>query len=178
MANYIYIATSLDGFIADKDGGLDWLNEMPNPNNDDFGFFEFVSGVDAIVMGKNTFQMVLSFDVEWPYPIPVFVLSNTLKEIPKDLEGKVEIVSGEPADVVNLLKGKGYTDLYIDGGKVIQSFLSEGLIDQMVISKVPVLLGNGISLFGNSGSMQKFEHLQTVSYENGMVKSHYIKIDK
>lgn len=176
MTNYIYIATSLDGFIAETDGGLDWLNNLPNPTGSDFGFIDFISRIDAIVMGKNTFEMILSFGVDWPYPIPVFVLSSSLKEIPAELEGKVELLSGKPCDIINELKAKGYNDLYIDGGAVIQSFLADDLIDEMIISKAPVLLGRGISLFADMAKSQNFEHLQTMSYENGLVKSHYRRI--
>ena len=81
MANYVYIATSLDGFIADKDGGLDWLMEIPNPDKSDYGFAEFMNTVDALLMGRKTFEIVVSFG-QWPYTKPVFVLSNSLKEIP------------------------------------------------------------------------------------------------
>ena len=83
MANFVYIAQSLDGYIADKNGGLDWLNEIPNPDNSDFGFAEFLNNIDAIVMGRKTFEQVMSFGV-WPYPKPVFVVSTSLKELPQD----------------------------------------------------------------------------------------------
>ena len=121
MANYVYIATSLDGFIATVDGGIDWLNEIPNPEQSDYGYAEFISGIDAIVMGRGTFEKVLTFG-DWSYEKPVFVLSNSLEEVPEHLAGKVEIIRGEISEVVSLLNQRGYTNLYIDGGKVIQSF--------------------------------------------------------
>ena len=96
MTNYVYIATSLDGHIATSEGGLDWLNEVPNPEQSDYGFADFMSGIDAIVMGRNTFETVRSFGV-WPYERPVFVLSENLPEIPAELAGKAELVGGERA---------------------------------------------------------------------------------
>ena len=83
MTNIVYIATSLDGYIADKEGGLDWLNCVPNPHQDDMGFVDFMNSIDALVMGRNTFETVCGFDMPWPYNKPVFVLSNTLKSIPE-----------------------------------------------------------------------------------------------
>ena len=90
--NSVFIATSLDGYIADKNGGIDWLHSIPNPENDDMGYVEFNNEIDALVMGRTTFETVLGFDVEWPYDKPVFVLSNKLKEIPESHKGKAFLV--------------------------------------------------------------------------------------
>lgn len=98
MPNYVYIATNLDGYIATTDGGIDWLSAVPNPDNDDYGYAEFISGI-AIVMDRKTFEKVLTFDA-WPYTKPVFVLSNSLKEIPEIVSNKVELLSGEPSALV------------------------------------------------------------------------------
>ena len=94
MTNYIYIATSLDGFIATEDGRLDWLEELPNPEKSDYGFAEFINSIDAIVMGRNTFEKVLTCD-RWVYEKPVFIFSNTLTKLPEHLLGKAEIINGE-----------------------------------------------------------------------------------
>ena len=174
MANYVYIATSLDGFIATSDGGLDWLMEIPNPDKSDYGFVDFIKGIDAVVMGRNTFEKVLSFD-EWPYNKPVFVLSNSLMEMPKQVVGKAEIVKGDIKNVINHLNKRGYKNLYIDGGKVIQSFLKEDLIDEMIITKVPVLLGKGIPLFGEIDHSLKFRYTRTEVFNKTLVKSHYVR---
>ena len=147
MANYVYIATSLDGFIATCEGGLDWLSEIPNTEQSYFGYAEFISGIDAILMGRNTFQKVLTFDT-WPYDKPVFVLGNTLVSVPENVADKTEIVNGEVRMLVDQLNKRGYHNLYVDGGSVIQSFLEEDLIDEMIITRVPILLGDGIPLFG------------------------------
>ena len=94
LKNKVFIATSIDGFIADKKGGIDWLTSIPNPENNDMGYGEFISGINAIVMGRNTFQTVCGFDIDWPYTKPVFVLSNTMESIPKDYRGKAELMKG------------------------------------------------------------------------------------
>jgi dihydrofolate reductase len=174
MTNYVYIATSLDGFIATVDGGIDWLNEIPNPQKSDYGYAEFISGIDAIVMGRRTFEKVLTFG-EWSYDKPMFVLSNSLTTAPEHLKDKVEIVRGEISEVISMLNQRGYSDLYIDGGKVIQSFLNEDLIDVLIITKVPILLGDGIPLFDKLGHILKFKHMKTEVYNNTLVKSSYVR---
>ena len=177
MANYIYIATSLDGYIASEDGGLEWLTEFPNPTNSDYGFNDFMQRVDALVMGRNTYEKVLSFG-QWPYTKKVFVLSNNLKEIPEELADKVEIISGDIKAVTADLNKKGYVNLYIDGGKVIQSFLKEGLIDEMIITRIPILLGAGIPLFGKLDKPVQFDQVETEILDDLLVKSHYKIISK
>lgn len=176
MTNYVYIATSIDGFIAGDNNELEWLNDLPNPDNDDFGFSEFIKDIDALVMGRNTFETVIGFGCPWPYAVPVFVLSNTLKDIPVDLQCKVEILKGDPAGIVSYLNTEGYHNLYIDGGKVIQSFLKADLIDEMIISIAPVFLGKGISLFSNDCNRLDFKHLATEKYANGLIKNRYGRV--
>ncbi len=174
MANYVYIATSIDGFIADKDGGLDWLMETPNPEKSDFGFSDFLKKVDGIIMGRNTFEKVLSFE-EWPYSKKVFVLSSTLIEIPENLVGKVHIIKGELTQILSDLNKKGFMNLYIDGGKTIQSFLKKDLIDEIIITRVPILLGSGIPLFAHLDSPIKFQKIKTEVLNDTLVKSYYKK---
>ena len=173
MPNHVYIATSLDGYIADRDGGLGWLMNIPNPGNSDFGFADFLSGIDAIVMGRNTFEMVASFPGDWPYPIKVFVYSNSLNAVPKRLEDNAEIVSGNPSEIVVSLNAKGFRNLYIDGGKTIQTFLSFDLIDEMEIAQIPVLLGDGAPLFGFLKAPMDFELVSSHIEGNLFVKSRY-----
>ncbi len=175
MVNYIYIATSLDGYIATSEGNLDWLNEIPNPEKSDFGFAEFMSGIDALVMGRKTFEKALTFDV-WPYEKPVFVLSSSMDNVPKKLENNVKIISGSPKEVVDLLKEFGHQNLYIDGGITIQGFLEDDLIDEIIITRVPVLLGNGIPLFDNLSRSLRFRHERTQILNEMLVKSHYKRI--
>lgn len=173
MSNRVFIATSLDGFIATKDGDTMWLHEYGDPSSgDDFGFSDFMNTVDALVMGRKTYEQILTFD-QWVYDKKVFVLSNTIKEVRSDLVDKVEIVSGEVRSVVSSLSKRGYKNLYIDGGKTIQSFLNEGLIDEMIITTAPILLGDGIKLFDNLKSTFNLTHKETITNSFGLVKSRY-----
>ncbi|MFC5080199.1 dihydrofolate reductase family protein [Vibrio thalassae] len=171
MANIVYIGTSLDGYIADKNNDLDWLHDVPNPEGSDFGFAEFMDSIDGLVMGRNTLEIVLGFGVEWPYSKPVFVLSNTLTEVPKGYEDRVFLVKGKLSDIVSELNSKGYNNLYIDGGKTIQSFLAEDLIDEMIITTIPTLLGGGVSLFGELDKPLKFKHVSAERYLDCIVKN-------
>lgn len=172
MSNKVYIATSIDGFIATPNGGLKWLEEIPNPDKSDFGFSEFVSGIDAIIMGRKTFDKVLSFNA-WPYDKPVFVLSNLLKNVPLSLEGCAEIIKGDIKEIISDLNAKGFRNLYIDGGKVIQSFLKRDLIDEMIISQVPIILGNGIPLFGVIDRKLNFKLIKSEVFNSSLVKNYY-----
>lgn len=175
MANIVFIATSIDGYIADKDGGLDWLHSVPNPDHVDMGFAPLLERVDALVMGRNTLEVVLSFDVDWPYTKPVFVLSNTLTQVPEGYEDKVFLVNGELTEVVKDLNERGYQDLYIDGGVTIQNFLKQDLIDQLTISTIPVVLGGGAKLFGELDELQKFKLVESKVYLDAIVQSSYVR---
>ncbi|WP_041279038.1 dihydrofolate reductase family protein [Desulfotalea psychrophila] len=177
MANIVFIGVSLDGYIADKDGGLEFLQCIPNPEHDELGFPEFMASIDALLMGRNTYETILSFGGEWPYSKPVFVLSNSLTSLPEHLKGKGElIISGSVEEVTQQLNQQGFTNLYIDGGKLIQSFLKLDMIDELVISKIPILLGGGTSLFGDLQSHLMFEHVSTEVLLNAIVQSHYKRI--
>ena len=175
MVNCIFIATSLDGFIAAEDGSVDWLTEIPDPDRSDGGFSEFIDRIDAVVMGRNTFEIVHSFG-QWPYTKPVFVLSNSLDYLPDGYEGKAEIMKGEPSSIVKKMAQRGYHDLYIDGGMVIRSFLKEDLIDEMIITRVSILLGNGIPLFHDLSRIMKFKHKETIVLNEYLVQSRYERI--
>ena len=174
MANTVYIATSLDGYIARKDGNIDWLMEVPNPDNSDYGFSTFMKRIDGIIMGRKTFELVLDFG-GWPYSKPVFILSNSMTNIPEDLKEKAKIVKGELKEIMSSLNKKGFKNLYIDGGKTIQSFLNENLIDELIITRIPIILGSGIPLFDKMDLEIRFEHVQTEIFNNALVKSRYIK---
>jgi dihydrofolate reductase len=172
--NYVYIATSIDGYIATSSGGIEWLHELPNPSNSDYGYSEFIKNIDALLMGRNSFEKIMTFD-EWPYEDKVFVLSSTLTEVPPELVGKVEFISGSPADILSNVNSLGFNNLYIDGGLVIQSFLAEDLIDELIVTRIPIVLGSGIPLFGKLIKPLKFTHKTTKVYDDQLVKSHYIR---
>src|SRR6185436_1034173 len=171
LKTIVYIGTSLDGFIARKNGDIDWLTQFAN---DDAirAYDEFMSRVDVILIGRGTFEKVLSFP-SWPYEKKVFVLSTTITEAPGPLKEKVTILSLKPAEVLDYFSGKGYSTIYVDGGKVIQDFLKADLIDEMIISKVPVLIGSGIPLFGHLDIDLQFRHQRTELGSNGLVRSYY-----
>lgn len=176
MPNIVFIAISTDGFIATKEGGIEWLMEVPNPDNSDFGFNDFMDSIDALVMGRKTYEKVLSFECDWPYKKKVFVLSNTLKNCDPSLEGKVEIVNGPIKEVIKRLNHAGYNRLYIDGGMTIQNFLEEDLIDEMIITVVPVTLGEGIPLFMNYDHEIKFKLDSTETFTNGIIKNYFNRV--
>lgn len=174
--NYVFIATSLDGYIADKNGSIDWLHSIPNPDNDDMGYLEFTKGIDALVMGRKTFETVLGFDIDWPYNKPVFVLSNKLKEIPETHIDKAYLVNGTLKEILDLIHDMGFNRLYIDGGTTIRNFLKADLIDEMVLTTIPVLLGGGSSLFGELPGELRFELIETKTFLNQITQSHYKRI--
>ena len=169
-----FIATSLDGYIARPNGDINWLMEADNSGGkEDYGYKEFSATVDCMVMGRNSMEMVMSFP-EWPYEGKrVVVLSNTLKEIPLQLKNKVELYSGSLIMLITGLKNDGCKHVYIDGGKTIQSFINEELITDITITKIPVLLGEGLSLFGEINQDIKLKHIESKTYPSGFVKSTY-----
>jgi len=171
MRTTVYVGTSLDGFIARIDGDIDWLIKYQNKDVHD-SYNEFMGRIDAMVIGRGTFEKVISFP-EWPYEKKVFVLSTTLKQIPEIVVEKATLISMKPGALLNYLSEKGYSNIYIDGGKVIQSFLKEDLIDELIITRVPEFIGAGIPLFGGLDNDLHFEHVATNLYSNGLVKSHY-----
>lgn len=172
MKNYVYIAQSLDGYIAGPNGEIDWLDDIENPDQNDFGFSVFMGRVDALVMGKNTFEKILTFGM-WPYEKPVFVASNSLSALPSSVEGKSFLLKGTPKEMVTTLHGKGIENLYIDGGVLIQSFLNENLIDELIVTTVPVLLGDGIPLFGSLAKRVKLKLIGSEVLLNQLVQTHY-----
>ncbi|KII76437.1 dihydrofolate reductase family protein [Vibrio renipiscarius] len=175
MTNTVYIATSLDGYIADKNNQIDWLHDIPNPDGLDFGFSQFMAGIDALIMGRNTLEIVLSFDCEWPYNKPVFVLSNTMTKVPSGYEDKVFLIQGDLSTILSDLHQQGYQNLYIDGGVTIQNFLRADLIDQLIITTIPVLLGGGIPLFADLEAPLKFRHVKSEQFVDCLVQNHFVR---
>ena len=174
MSNKVYIAVSLDGYISDKNSSVDWLSIVPMTDQVQKCFTDFMDTIDCLVMGRNTFETVKSFG-EWPYDKKVFVVSNSITSIPNGYEDKIELINGLPSEIVKSLNNKGYNNLYIDGGKTIQNFLKEDLIDEMIISIVPILLGGGKSLFGELESSKEFKLIDTKVLSDMLVQNHYKK---
>ena len=174
MKATVYIATSVDGFIARENGAIDWLpSGEEGEGGEDYGYKEFIDSVDAIVMGRHTYELALSFG-SWPYgEKPVVILSSREVDIPNDLRQTVESMSVPPREVTRRLAERGFRHLYIDGGKTIQGFLRDGLIDQLIITRVPILLGAGIALFGPLPQDVRLRHVETTQFESGLVQSRY-----
>lgn len=171
----VYIATSLDGFIARRDGSIDWLNEASAiiPEGEDCGFQEFMDTIDTMIMGRKTFEQVLSFG-EWPYgKMPVIVLSHGLLSLPSHLPDTVTHSSESPRALLERLSIQGVKHVYVDGGKTIQSFLAEGLIDNITITTIPVILGDGIPFFTSVGKDIKLTHVRTKIFDFGFVQTTY-----
>jgi dihydrofolate reductase len=166
----VFIGTSVDGFIARANGGLDWL---PPGGGEEHGYEAFITSVDALVIGRKTYEAVLGFE-SWPYgEKPVFVLSrHPLAAAPPG--ARVEHLVGRPAEIVAQLTARGVQHAYIDGGVTIQRFLRAGLIQRLIITRVPVLLGEGIPLFGPLESDIILEHVATRQYPSGLVQSEYV----
>jgi len=173
--NSIYIATSLDGYIADRNGGIEWLDSIPIPDNEDMGYVEFTNRIDALVMGRTTFETVLGFDVDWPYKKPVFVLSNSLNEIPESHKEQAYLIKGTLTEILEQIHKMGYFRLYVDGGITIQSFLKEDLIDEMVITNFPLMLGGGSRLFSELPKELAFELVGSRVYSNQLVQRSYVR---
>ncbi|MBX7046987.1 MAG: dihydrofolate reductase family protein [Ignavibacteria bacterium] len=167
-----YLACSADGFIARENGDIDWLENLKDPPEPHFTFFNLMDTIDCVLMGTNTFIKLQTFN-EWHYTKPVFVYSSSIKELEKIYDGKAELITGTPADVLEKLKAKGKNTVYVDGGKTIQSFLKEGLLDEMYIFLISKIIGGGIPLFGSIGKdiNLKIEEVKRVGEE--MIMCHY-----
>jgi len=166
----VFVGTSLDGFIARANGAFDFL---PPGGGEPHGYDEFMATVDALVIGRKTFETVLSFDT-WAYGAkPVFVLS-TRPLAPAPLGAVVERMSGAPADIVSQLAARNFQHIYVDGGITIQRFLQAGLIQRLIITRVPVLIGSGIPLFGALQRDIVLRHVATRQYASGLVQSEYV----
>jgi dihydrofolate reductase len=177
----VFIATSVDGFIARPDGGLEWLTGQPDDEatgehdpDQDFGYGEFLAGVDALVMGRATFDVVQGFAGDWPYgDRPVYVWTSHPGDIAPKPGAVLRPVRGTLDDVVARLVADGIGHVYVDGGQVIRQFLAAGLIDRMTISTPPVLIGEGIPLFGQPMDDVHLELVSCRTFDGGMVQRTY-----
>lgn len=167
----VYIATSADGFIARKDGSIDWL-PAGGEGGEDFGYAEFMSTIDHIVMGRHTFEKVLTFG-SWPYDKKVIVLTSRDLTLPPELADKVETLHLSPRELVHEMDIRGAKSIYLDGGVTIQRFLREGLVDEMTITIIPILIGDGLPLFGTLDKDVKLELVRSQSFKNGFVQNRY-----
>jgi dihydrofolate reductase len=170
MKASVFVGTSVDGFIARHNGNFDFL---PEGGGEPHGYAEFIATVDVLVIGRNTFEKVLTFDT-WPYEdMRVVVLSNRALNTSAVRGARIERMSGPPSEIVSRLAVSGAQHAYIDGGITVQQFLRAGLIQRLVITRVPVLVGQGIPLFGSLAQDVMLRHISTQAYASGLVKSEY-----
>lgn len=168
MKATVFVGTSVDGFIARTGGAIDWLPH----DAEEHGYEAFFASVDAVVIGRYTYETVLAFDA-WPYGAkPVYVLSSAPLR-PPPAPARVHHLSGEPADIVDRLAADGVQHAYIDGGITVQRFLRAGLIHRLIITRVPVLIGTGIPLFGPTDRDIRLRHIATRHFPSGLVQSEY-----
>jgi dihydrofolate reductase len=173
ITGHVFIATSLDGCIARENGEIDWLLER-DQSDEDHGYDDFIKDIEAIVMGRGTFEAVRGMG-EWFYNSPVLVLSARLaqQQVPAELTGKVRFTGKAPQEAMAMLEAEGRRRVYVDGGRVIHSFLALGMISDMVITRVPILLGTGRPLFGAIQRDISLVHTSTRSFPSGLVQSSY-----
>ena len=174
MRVMVFVAQSIDGYIAKKDGDIQWLNDLSEKAaGEDQGFESIMELSDYLIMGRKSFEKVLSFDF-WPYEgQKVIVLSKSLKELPETIKETTEIYAGDIENLYERLKNEGCQALYIDGAQTIQSFLHKELVTDMTITTVPILLGEGISLFGWMSESKEVDHEYTKAFPSGMVQTKY-----
>lgn len=173
ITGHMFMAMSLDGFVAREDFGLDWLMKQKT-EGENHGHEAFMESIDGLVMGSGSFRTMLTFGA-WPYEKPVIVLSKTLKpeDIPDELRDKVSISDQMPRQVMASLSEQGWQRAYIDGGKIIQSFMREGLIDDMTLTIVPILIGAGKRMFGALDRDIDLTLVDSKSFPSGLVTSVY-----
>ena len=169
----VFIATSLDGFVARSDHSLDWLTSI-DTGGEDMGYADFMASVDGLVMGRGSFETVLSFP-EWPYDKPVVVMSRSLDEeaVPAALRERVRLSRATPPALMAALHEEGWRRAYVDGGRLVQSFLRAGLIEELTLTTAPVLLGSGLRLFGELDAELQLETLGSRRFGCGMVQTRY-----
>jgi len=168
----LYIAMSLDGYIATPDNGLEFLS-LVEEKDQDYSYKDFVSTVDTVIVGRKSYDKVLSMGLEYPHADKdLYIITRT----PRETVGSTKFYSGDLKDLISTLKQKAGKDIYVDGGaEIANEMLMENLIDEFYISIIPVLLGNGISLFNNSRPQLRLKLLSTKSYNKGLVQLHYVK---
>jgi dihydrofolate reductase len=168
MKTSVFVGVSLDGFIARPDGGLDWLPH----DAEDHGYDAFFASVDALVFGRNTYETVLGFG-SWPYGTkPVYVLSSSTPR-PAPEGAVVRHLSGDPREVYRRLEADGVQHAYVDGGITVQQFLRAGLINRLILTRIPVLIGSGIPIFGPTDGDIRLKHVATRTFPSGLVQSEY-----
>lgn len=171
----LFIATTIDGFIAREDGSLDWLEGMPNPEGFDYGYGEFISDIDVVIMGRSTYEEILGFDVDWPYSNCDSFVATSDKNYKVKTE-KTKVLNSIDDKVINEIKANSKKNIWIvGGGKIISEFLNQNMIDEMTITIIPIILGRGIRLFPDEPKETNFQLLGVDSFNTGVVNLLYKK---
>jgi len=179
----VFIATSVDGFIAKEDGSVDWLqssgkSDVNLGDQADMGMNDYMFSIDCMIMGRKCMDKISSMNLtpeQWPYgETRIIVLSNTITQAPENLKGKVEMYSGDLNALISKLESEGYSHAYIDGGTTIQSFINLKLINEITITRAPILLGTGKSLFGKTFKDIKLEQAKAIAFPNDFVQVNYL----
>jgi dihydrofolate reductase len=171
----VFIGTSLDGYISRSDGGIDWLEKAHKKvtSGEDFGFNSFLNSMDLLVMGRKTFEQVLTFE-DWPYKnTKIIVMSSKQIEIPGHLRGKVTVTKESPTQLMERLSNETVKHVYVDGGTVIRGFLASSLVNEITVTIVPILIGDGKSFSGMLPVDISLQHLKTTVFESGFVQIQY-----
>jgi dihydrofolate reductase len=173
MKASVFIAASVDGFIARLDNSLDWLENPHNRPGQDYGYQQFMQSVDALLMGRATFDVIRELKDWSANELPTFILTHRPLELPDGNFSEVERIQGTPGEVYGILEMRGYQHIYVDGGQVISGFLSARLLDEMIITRIPILLGRGIPLFRRLDLEIKLELLSAIDFSDGYTQNKY-----
>lgn len=170
---HVMMAVTLDGFVARNDHSLDWLMKQ-DTKGEDHGFAEFLTNIDVIVMGSGSYRTVCGFE-SWPYEKPVVVMSSKLSQndVPAELQDRVQITDLDPVALMEDMEKRGWTRVYVDGGAIVQSFMRLGLVNDLKLAIVPVLIGNGIRLFGDLPEDVDLKLMKTKGFPSGLVEMRY-----
>ncbi len=171
----LYIAVSIDGYIAQSDGGVAWLDEIPNPDQTDYGYFDFYKSIDTTLMGNATYQQILTFDIPFPYADKTNYVFSRKEQVDNE---DVKFVRKNVSDFVEELQSQKGGDIWlIGGGQLNAAFLEEGLIDEIIVSIMPIVLGSGMPLFAVQNIKSRFNLKKVVSFQSGVVQTTYEKIE-
>lgn len=169
----LYIAQSLDGYIADKEGSTQWLHDLPNPNQSDYGYQSFLESIETVIMGRKTYETILSFDVPWPYAAQkTYVLSR--KEIPNLKEGVTQLTNLDSSSLQELKRESSKNLWLVGGGSLVKHCLENNLIDKIILFTMPINLGEGIPLFPESKHQQSWKLSHCEVYSSGVIQHEYI----
>lgn len=169
----LYIASSIDGYIAGPKGELDWLNTIEAPKEGDYGYSDLLNRTDTIIMGRKSYDMIIGFGIEWPYPAHKTFVITTDKQLTAS-SPNTEIVSSNVQEFITELKAKNKKDIWLmGGGKLIAYFLANNLLDEMILTSVPLLLGKGIQLFPTNAKGSKWNLLKSEVFDTGLVNTTY-----